>query len=310
MTNSLRLPITFATPAGNQTFEQTLAVAQAAEAAGFSGVAFADRPHDPGLEGWTLATAVAVRTERIRIFHTTLNVPFRFPSVLAKEAATLDLLSGGRLDLCLGAGGEPNRPLYEAMGVPLAAPGERLTDLEDAIAIMRGIWTGDAFSYEGRSHHVTDVVGEPRPEQATIPIWIGAGMPRALRLTGRVGDGFLKNGGWGSVEELADMNRRIDAAATRAGREPHSIRRILNGGGYVARDAAELDAYRARMADAAQPGRAQAGGLVGTADDVIEMIRAYREAGVDMFNVRFPAGDALEQIERFGAEIIPAVAKF
>ena len=84
-----RLPMTFSTRAGNQSFESALATAQAAEAAGFRGVSFSDRPHDPILDGWTLATAVAVRTERIRVFHSTLNIPYRFPSVLAKEAATL-----------------------------------------------------------------------------------------------------------------------------------------------------------------------------------------------------------------------------
>src|SRR3712207_4758593 len=151
---SARLPLTFSTSAGNRTPEQSVATARAAEAAGFTSVSFADRPHDPILAGWTLATAVAVQTERIRLFHATLNVPFRYPAVLAKEAATLDIISGGRLDLCLGAGGERNRPLYDTIGVPLAAPGERLQDLRDTIAILRGLWTHERFSHSGRVHRV------------------------------------------------------------------------------------------------------------------------------------------------------------
>src|SRR5688572_27626597 len=100
MTNSGgRLPIRFTTPVSGPTFEAVLEQAQAAEAAGFSGVSFSDRPHDPILDGWTLATAVAARTERIRLYHTTLNIPYRYPAVLAKEAATLDIVSHGRLDL-------------------------------------------------------------------------------------------------------------------------------------------------------------------------------------------------------------------
>src|SRR5262249_13706121 len=140
---SRRLPITFGTPAGNQSFESALATTLAAEEAGFSHVSFSDRPHDPVLEGWTLATAVAARTERIRVFHSTLNVPYRFAAVLAKEAATLDIISGGRLDLCLGAGGEANRPLYDSIGVPLGAAGDRLRDLRDCIRILRGMWSNE-----------------------------------------------------------------------------------------------------------------------------------------------------------------------
>lgn len=299
-----RLPITFSTPAGNQGFDQALEIAQAAEAAGFTSVAFADRPHDPIMDGWTLSTAVAARTERIRVWHTTLNVPYRFPAVLAKEAATLDRVSGGRLDLCLGAGGEGNRPLYDSIGVPLAAPAERLSDLEDAIAIIRGLWSHDRFSYQGRRYQVQDAVGEPKPLQTPIPIWIGARLPRSLRMTGRLADGFIKNMGWGSVDELAGMNRVIDASAERAGRDPRAIRRIINGRGYLARDRGDADAVRARLAET--PGGVA--GLVGTAAEILDLVRAYRQAGVDTFNVRFEPSEAREQIERIGAEVIPEVA--
>src|SRR5688500_16708112 len=101
MTNGTngRRAVSFGTPAGNQSLDSALSIAKAAEAAGFAHVSFSDRPHDPILDGWTLATAVAMRTERIRFFHSTLNVPYRFPAVLAKEAVTLDQISNGRLDL-------------------------------------------------------------------------------------------------------------------------------------------------------------------------------------------------------------------
>jgi alkanesulfonate monooxygenase SsuD/methylene tetrahydromethanopterin reductase-like flavin-dependent oxidoreductase (luciferase family) len=296
-----RLPITFSTPAGNQSFEQALATAQAAETAGFTSVTFSDRPHDPVLDGWTLSAAVAARTERIRFFHTTLNVPYRFPAVLAKEAATLDRISNGRLDLCLGAGGEVNRPLYDSIGVPLASPGERLQDLRDAIAILRGMWANEKFSFKGRVFQVEDAAGEPKPVQQPIPIWVGARMPRSLRLTGQIADGFIKNGGWGTVEELRDLNGRIDAAARRAGRDPQAIRRILNGSAYVARDEADAAQYIAAA------GSQGANGLIGTPARIIELIRDYHAAGVDTFNVRFPAG--AEHLKRFGAEVIPEASR-
>ena len=295
-----QLPIIFATPGGNASFEQTLATAQAAEAAGFTSITLSDRPHDPILDGWTLGAAIMARTERIRVFHSTLNIPYRYPAVLAKEAATLDRISGGRLDLCLGAGGEGNRPFYDTIGVPLAAPGERLDGLEEAIAILRGLWTHDKFSYEGKVYKVADAVGEPKPVQGLIPIWIGASMPRSLRMTGRIADGFIKNGGWGSVEDLAAMNKAVDAAALKAGRDPGSIRRILNGvAGYLARDTADAEAARA----SSRPG------FVGTTDEVLAQIRAYHDAGVNSFVVRFSGDDAFAQMKRFGDEVIPEARK-
>ncbi len=306
--NGGRLPVVFSTPAGNDSFERALMVATAAEEAGFTSVAFSDRPHDPILDGWTLAAAVAARTQRIRFWHSTLNLPFRFPAVLAKEAATLDLISGGRLDLCLGAGGEGNRPLYDTVGVPLAAPGERLQDLRDAIAILRGMWSQDKFSYAGRVHKVENAAGEPKPVQRPIPIWVGARMPRSLRLAGQVADGYIKNGGWGSVEELRELNQAVDAAARRAGRDPGALRHLLNGGAFIG-SSAEVEAYRQRTAGAPQSGPAGVAGLVGTPDEVIGIIHRYREAGVDMFNLRFQATDSLEQIKRFGREVIPAAAR-
>ncbi len=307
-----RLPITFATRAGNQSYEQAVEIAQAAEAAGFTSVNLSDRPHDPILEGWTLATAIAVRTERIRFFHTTLNVPYRFPAVLAKEAATLDIISGGRLDLCLGAGGEANRALYDSIGVPLGTPGERLTDLEDAVAIMRGMWANEKFSYKGRAYHVEDAVGAPKPLQNPIPIWLGARMPRTLRQVGRFADGFVKNGGWGTVDELRELNQAIDAAAIHADREPHAIRRVLNGAlTYVAKDTA--DAAEFRQSDGRQTTGSRAGqrvdGLIGTVEEILETIGTYRDVGVDTFVVNFSPQMTLEQIRRFGAEVIPETTK-
>jgi alkanesulfonate monooxygenase SsuD/methylene tetrahydromethanopterin reductase-like flavin-dependent oxidoreductase (luciferase family) len=307
--DGIRLPITFSTTAGNQSFEQSLATAQAAEAAGYTGVAFADRPHDPILDGWTLATAVAARTDRIRFFHTTLNIPYRFPAVMAKETATFDLISKGRLDLCLGAGGEGNRPLYDTIGVPLAEPGVRLRGLREVIAILRGLWANDRFTFKGKVYQVENAPGQPHPVQNPIPIWVGARMPVSLKLTGEIADGFIKNGGWGTVDEVRELNQGIDAAAKKAGREPNAIRRILNGAAYLARDKAEADAFRARAAAPPPAGAAPVtGGLIGTAEEILDQIRTYRAAGVDSFNLRFPQ-DGATQLPLFGKEIIPAAAK-
>lgn len=303
MTTSKRLPLTLALGIGGIPFAPALALAQAAEAAGFTSVSFSDRPHDPILDGWTLSAAIVARTERIRVFHSTLNIPYRFPAVLAKEAATLDLISNGRLDLCLGAGGEGNRPLYDSIGVPLGQPADRLQDLRDYIAILRGLWSHEKFSYQGRAFVVTEAAGQPHPVQRPIPIWVGALMPRSLRLAGQLADGFLKNQGWASVEEMRELNRQVSEAATKVGRDPLSIRRIINGAGFLAGSRAEAEAA---MSNGGPFGR---GGLYGAAEDIIATIREYRDAGVDTFAVRFPAEQAQEQIRRFGVEVVPEVAR-
>ena len=165
-----------------------MSVGLAAEAAGFDVISFSDRPPEPSMEGWTLATAVAVQTERIAVTHSTLNVPFRNPALLAKMASTLDVMTGGgRVILTLGAGGQETH--YRTYGIEFGSPGERVTDLEDAIAIMRGLWANESFSYAGRQFSVEECSAPPAP-LGPIPIIIGAGGPRMLRYTGAHAEGL------------------------------------------------------------------------------------------------------------------------
>jgi alkanesulfonate monooxygenase SsuD/methylene tetrahydromethanopterin reductase-like flavin-dependent oxidoreductase (luciferase family) len=280
--------------------------AQAAEAAGFDGVSFGDRPHDPVMSGWMLAAAVAARTERVRLNHMTLNIPYRYPAVLAKEAVTIDIISKGRLDLCLGAGGEGNRPLYDSIGVPLAPPPERMQALKECIEILRGLWANERFSYEGKVYHLDEAAGGVEPVQETIPIWIGALAPYSLKLAGRMSDGFMKNRGWCTAPEFEPLNEAVTDAAIKAGRYPNEIRRIINGAAYVARDAGDTRAYQERGTGI---GGFSDAGLVGTVGEILDIIRAYRNVGVDTFGLRFPAGQVVEQMQRFGAEVIPAASR-
>ena len=301
-----RLPLTFATPAGGRSWEQALATARAAEEAGFWGIGLGER-FDGSLTGWPLATALAARTERLRFFHTTLNVPYRHPYILAQEAAAVDNISGGRLILCLGAGFEPSRQAYLNAGLPFGTPGERVQDMRDVIAILRGVWSGERFSHKGRFYSVEDVAPSVRPVNGTIPIWIGAMAPRLLRVTGELADGFMKNLGWGPVEEVRALNDAVTESARTAGRDPYSIRRVMNGAGFVAESTAELEHYKA---NAPQPVGGPRGGLIGSRDEVLQTLLQYRAAGVDTFNVSFPNETAEEQIKRFGRQIIQASRGF
>ena len=291
MTRTLN-PIRFGINPRGLPFDRLVSVVKAAEDAGFDTVTFADRPPEDNLEGWTLASAIGALTRRVILTHSTLNVPFRNPALTAKMAASLDVITGGRVELTLGAGGQ--EPHYRAYGIPFGTPGERFTDLKDAVTIMRGMWGAEPFSYQGRQYGVEETMAEPRPVRGAIPIIIGAGKPRMLRYTGAVADGWIKNGGWpDSMEQLRDLVGQMEAGAVEAGRDPRTIRRVLNCAVYIGPGQPPAD----------DTARTQ-GGLIGTAERILEIVDEYAEAGVDSFHMRFPGPDAEEQMRRFGEEVI------
>lgn len=218
---------TFVTPT-NSTPTAPVALARLSEQLGFDVVTFQDHPYQPGFhDTWTLLSFVAAATSTIRLAPNVLNLPLRTPAVAARAAASLDLLSGGRLDLGIGAGGFWDA--IESMGGRRLTPGEGVDALAEAIDIIRGIW--DPYERSAlRGGHFYPVSGAKRgPAPAhEIPIWIGAYKPRMLRLTGRQGDGWLPSLPYMKEHDIPDSNARIDDAATDAGRDPGEIRRLLN----------------------------------------------------------------------------------
>lgn len=199
------------------------------EELGYDLVTFQDHPYQPRfLDTWTLLTWVAARTERIRVAGNVLNLPLRQPAVLARAAASLDLLSRGRFDLGLGAGGFWDA--IEAMGGARRTPGEAVQALTEAIEIIRGIWAADdrrPLRVPGEFHHVAGAKRGPAPSRV-IPIVLGAYGPRMLRTVGRLADGWLPSLGNLPPDGLARGNELIDEAATAAGRDSREIRRWLN----------------------------------------------------------------------------------
>ena len=288
-------PIRFGLNPRGLLYERIVAVTKVAEEAGFDTVSFGDRPPENNLEGWTLASAIGAQTKRIILTHSTLNVPFRNPGLLAKMAASLDVITGGgRLELTLGAGGQ--EPHYRAYGIEFGSPGQRFEDLEDAVAIMRGMWAGEPFSYKGRRFQVEEVKTEPRPVRGTVPIIIGAGKPRMLRYTGREAEGWIKNGGWPQTkEEYQGLLSQVEEAAEQAGRDPRTIRRVVNCTGAIG------DGDLASRLPQTVGAR---GGLIGTAEKIREMVEEYADLGVDTFHIHFPGDGMEEQIRQFGEEVI------
>ena len=216
--------------------EATLAWAETAEELGLDLVGIQDHPYQRRfLDTWMLLAAVAMRTNRVRLFPDVANLPLRPPAVLAKSAATLDLLSKGRFELGLGAGGFWDATA--AMGGPRRAPGESVEALEEAIQVIRLMWSDQSSArFEGRHYQLTGVRPGPRPAHP-VAIWIGAYKPRMLRLIGRLADGWVPSLGYLQVAEIPEAQATIDKAATAAGRDPASIRRVVNVGEDVTAEA-------------------------------------------------------------------------
>src|SRR5690606_1165884 len=217
--------------------DQVVDLVRVAEAAGFDLATFQDHPYQAGfLDTWTLISYAAARTERIRLAGNVLNLPLRPPAVLARSVASLDRLSGGRVELGLGAGGFWD-PIV-AMGGERLTPGESVDALSEGVDVIRGLWdtsTRERLVAGGAHHHVDGAKRGPAPAH-DVEIWVGALKPRMLRLVGAKADGWLPSLPYlQSFEALARGNATIDAAAEDAGRDPRAVRRLLNvGGGFSA----------------------------------------------------------------------------
>jgi alkanesulfonate monooxygenase SsuD/methylene tetrahydromethanopterin reductase-like flavin-dependent oxidoreductase (luciferase family) len=216
----------FVTPLAGDA-RQTVEQAVAAEEAGLDLVAIQDHPYQRRfLDTFTLLAYLAARTERIRLAPDVANLPLRSPAMIAKAAASIDVLSGGRFELGLGSGAFWEN--IAAMGGPARSRGEAVDALQEAIELIRLWWSGkEQISYDGEHYDLRDAKPGPPPPHP-IGIWIGAYGPRMLRLTGRLADGWLPSLGNLEEDTIAERQRAIDEAAQTAGRDPGDIRRLIN----------------------------------------------------------------------------------
>ena len=215
-------------PAADE-LESSRAMVRAAEEGGLDLVGVQDHPYQRRfLDTFALIGTLLAETERVRFFPDVANLPLRPPAMMAKQAATLDLLSGGRFELGLGAGALFER--VATMGGPFRSPGESVDALEEAIEVIRLAWSGEEkVSFEG-THYRLDRYEPGPPPAHRIEIWLGAYRPRMLRLTGRLADGWIPSFGYLKPDGLPEAQARVDEAATAAGRDPDSVRRAYNFG--------------------------------------------------------------------------------
>jgi len=270
-----------------------------ADEAGLELVGIQDHPYQRHLlDPWSLIPALAGETQRITFFTDVANLPLRAPAVMAKAAATLDLLSGGRFELGLGAGAFPD-PIV-GFGGPRRTPGEAVEALEEAIDVIRALWSdARSVSYHGRHYTLEDARPGPRPAHE-IGIWLGAYKPRMLRLVGRKADGWAPSLGVLSRDELRAAHEVIDGAAAKAGRDPASIRRILNLQGVIGDAPAPPRSALPVGYLAGEP-------LAGPPDWWVETLSGFVDDGFDAI-VFWPVDPSPEQVETFAHAVIPRVA--
>jgi alkanesulfonate monooxygenase SsuD/methylene tetrahydromethanopterin reductase-like flavin-dependent oxidoreductase (luciferase family) len=266
---------------------ETRELAARADSLGIDLLAIQDHPYQWRFaETWMLMADLLARTERLRVFPDVANLPLRLPAMIAKQAATLDVLSGGRLELGLGAGAFWEA--IRAMGGPFRTGRESLEALDEAIQIIRLFWSGErTISYEGRHYSVAGLHPGPAPAHR-IGIWLGVYRPRALGLVGRAADGWVPSFSYARPDVAPTMHRRIDEGAAEAGRDPAEIRRLYNLMGEVTDGpATEL--------------------LHGPAAHWVETLTSFAlELGFDTF-VFWPESDPLTQLERFAQDVAPGV---
>ena len=201
----------------------------AADRSGLDFVGVQDHPYQwRFFDTWTLLAYAAGRTEHVRFLPDVLNLPLRLPTLIAKSAASLDVLSGGRVEVGIGAGGFWDA--IEAMGGPRRTPGESVDALEEALTILRAFWSGErSVHFSGEHYTVSGAHPGPAPAHP-VGIWLGAYRPRMLRLTGRMADAWLPSLGdhYLSPDDALKCHAAIDEAASAAGRDPADIVRAVN----------------------------------------------------------------------------------
>ena len=279
-----------------RTAAAAIKLAQVADETGLDLYAVQDHPYNPGfLETWTLLSVIGGMTQRVRLLPDVANLPLRPPAMLAKAAATLDLLTGGRVELGLGAGAAWDA--IESYGGPRRTPGEAVAALEEAMRIIRAIWTrpGEPINFAGQHYSLAGAHPGPAPAHP-IGIWLGALGPRMLELTGRLADGWIVSASYIPPETLPAYHEAIDRAAESAGRPPSAIRRAYNVAGVVQRPGGM--AMTARVE----------GVTIGTPDRwVDELARYYAELRMDTFIFWPVGGDEEGQTRLFAEEVVPMV---
>jgi F420-dependent oxidoreductase-like protein len=264
------------------------------------------------LDAWATVTALAAITSTVRLGTLVSPATFRHPSELAKVVATADHVSGGRVELGMGAGWMEAE--HEAYGFPFPPPAERMAKLEEQIEVVSREWADGRFSFDGRHYRIHELDARPKPLQQPRPNLIlgGRGGPRSLGIGARLADEY--NTVFQTADECAAIRRGLDEAARRGGRDPIPL--SLMTGWLVGEDRAELLDRAGRLAEwRGHSGDAESllaslpeSWIRGTLDEAAERLRELEEVGVERVMLQHLLHRDLDAVAQMGRQLAPAVA--
>ena len=258
-----------------QPYADVLALAQHAERTGWDGFWYADHfmpddhePSGPCTEAWVTLSAIGAQVPRLQLGTLVSGNTYRHPAVLAKMAATLDHITGGRVTLGLGSGWQENE--HRQYGIEFDTVAGRLQRLDEACAVIKALFTESEANFSGQHYQLRDAILDPKPVQQPLPLLIGGGGEKVtLRITAKYADAWNV---WGDPAVLAAKGAILDQHCAAVGRDPHSIHRTAVALLFMSEDATYLQ--QIRDANLPQPH------IVGTPAEVCEVVDAYQAAGV------------------------------
>ncbi|MCY3543092.1 MAG: LLM class flavin-dependent oxidoreductase [Chloroflexi bacterium] len=282
---------------------------QAADALGYDGASLYDLLGIPTLECWTTLSALAAETERIRLIPMVLANLYRHPATLAKMAATLDVISDGRLVLGIGAGGGEGD--HKAYGLPYPSTRERARMLSEAAQVIRLLWSGERVSFDGEYYRLDNALCDPAPAQHPSPRLLigGHGERYLLRVAAQHADITNMHADM-SIAEHHTKRRVLHVHCRAVGRDPSAVSLSHNASVFIGKDEAAVDAMLAEHATrhGISPQRFKANlgnAIVGTPQQCIDQLRQYTDYGIRWFFLLFPEPVSVGNLELFASEVMP-----
>lgn len=303
----------FVEPQQGATYDQIAAAAAVAEECGFDGFFRSDHYLTMGGDGlpgptdaWVTLAGLARDTRRLRLGTLVTSATFRLPGPLAISVAQVDAMSGGRVELGLGAGWYDEE--HRAYGIPFPPMKERFDRLEEQLEIVTGLWStppGERFSFEGSHYSLVDSPALPKPHQSPRPpiIMGGAGPVRTPRLAARFADEF--NVPFHSVKDTGAQFQRVRRACTDAGRDPATMR--LSAAVVVCCGASDDDLARRSASIGRDLEELRAHGAAGSPSQVADACRAFADVGAETVYLQVLDLDDLDHIRLIAAEVLPAL---
>ena len=303
-------------PQFSYTFEDILEITETALQNGFSTIWFSDHfmlDKDSIdrvlLDPWLVMAALTQHNTKVRVGSMVFCQSYRNPALTAKMAASLDVLSNGRFEFGIGAGWKEIE--YKAYGYPFPSGKTRIKQLEDAVQIIRGIWTNERFTFKGDHYNVENVISYPKPIQKPMPIWIGAqeGKEMMLRATAKYGDGI--NVAWMTTPK--DLDKRFQHLAQYCKEYKRNAADIMKSVGLWTRafeteedmETAIIENAKARKVSASDYRKQISQALWGSTDHMLSRLREFKQIGVSHVVLMFPHKEEIEHIKTIGKSVIP-----